>query len=251
MGTIVSDLYHFIIEYSVIGAFINVMFIVRFFGVADAITAAQRDIRVVRADASEGHISSDLEFPLEFFIYLFYFPDLVHCALMVLSVLVILLGFKRVKWLEFRRVEEHSDLTLFRLSALGLLTYAVSSVIAAGMGAFTDKSNFLVIINGCLSVLQVILQQLFIADVSRRRIHLPEVEGSKLVLEVVSFLLISNIAMWLIYALEDQKVFDNPVQLDFNGFVAWSCVQGFTLPFRIYHRFQSAVNLIDIWKNSF
>lgn len=62
-------------------------------------------------------------------------------------------------------------------------------------------------------LLQVVFQLLFIADVSRRRVHLPEHERTKPGRQVVTFLLICNITMWVIYTFEVQKVSANPVQV--------------------------------------
>ncbi|CAG5009785.1 unnamed protein product [Parnassius apollo] len=310
MGTIVTDsapyLYPFIIEYSLIGAaVIYVMWkhIGRYPSVANdedlerrleavlsrraaALAAAQRGNRVDCAGASKGLfcglllLVASLICLILFFVLIrhqelkrlsIYLADVSHCALMILSILAILIGFIRVRKLKWsanppsyteplRRVqslkfrsEEQSDLNdiLLRVSAFGLFLYAVFSVIAGGMGAFTHEPNLLVMITGCLSVLQVILQLLFIADVSRRRVHLPEQERSKPARQAVTFLLICNVTMWLIYTFEAQKVLANPVQLDFYGFVAWSLVQRFTLPLCIFHRFHSAVTLAEIWKSSY
>lgn len=68
---------------------------------------------------------------------------------------------RRVQSLKFRS-EEQSDLNdiLLRVSAFGLFIYAVFSVIAGGMGAFTHEPNLLVMITGCLSVLQVSISKL-------------------------------------------------------------------------------------------
>ncbi|KAJ8726888.1 hypothetical protein PYW08_015285 [Mythimna loreyi] len=310
MGTIVTDsapyLYPFIIEYSLIGAaVIYVMWkhIGRYPSVANdedlerrleavlsrraaALAAAQRGNRVDCAGASKGLfcglllLVASLICLILFFVLIrhqelkrlsIYLADVSHCALMVLSILAILIGFirgrvmkwsnspsscteplRRVQSLKFRS-EEQSDLNdiLLRVSAFGLFVYAVFSVIAGGMGAFTHEPNLLVMITGCLSVLQVVLQLLFIADVSRRRVHLPEQERSKPARQAVTFLLICNVTMWLIYTFEAQKVLANPVQLDFYGFVAWSLVQRFTLPLCIFHRFHSAVTLAEIWKTSY
>ncbi|XP_060800661.1 proton channel OtopLc isoform X2 [Amyelois transitella] len=310
MGSIVSDsapyLYPFIIEYSLIGAaVIYVMWkhIGRYPSVANdedlerrleavlsrraaALAAAQRGNRVDCAGASKGLfcglllLVASLICLILFFVLIrhqelkrlsIYLADVSHCALMVLSILAILIGFirgrvmkwsasppscteplRRVQSLKFRS-EEQSDLNdiLLRVSAFGLFVYAVFSVIAGGMGAFTHEPNLLVMITGCLSVLQVVLQLLFIADVSRRRVHLPEQERSKPARQAVTFLLICNVTMWLIYTFEAQKVLANPVQLDFYGFVAWSLVQRFTLPLCIFHRFHSAVTLAEIWKTSY
>lgn len=69
-------------------------------------------------------------------------------------------------------------------------------------------------VTGLLVVLQVVFQLLFIADVSRRRVHLPEHDRSKPGRQIVTFLLICNISMFAIYTFEAQKVFANPVSIE-------------------------------------
>lgn len=53
----------------------------------------------------------------------------------------------------------------------------------------------------------------FISDVSRRRVHLPEHDANKPGRQIVTFLLICNITMWVIYTFDAQKVTANPVQV--------------------------------------
>lgn len=62
----------------------------------------------------------------------------------------------RVQSLKFK-IEEQSDLNdiLLRVSAFGLFLYAVFSIIAGSLNAFTKEPNLLVMITGLLSVLQV------------------------------------------------------------------------------------------------
>ncbi|EZA50599.1 Otopetrin-2 [Ooceraea biroi] len=181
-----------------------------------------------------------------------YLADVSHCVLMALSIVAIIVGFIRVQGLRFK-AEEQSDLNdiLLRVSAFGLFVYAVFSVIAGSLAAFKHEPNLLVMVTGLLSVAQVVLQMLFISDVSRRRVYLPEHDRSKPGRQVVTFLLICNVTMWVIYTFETQKVIANPVQLDFYGFLAWAIVQRVTLPLCIFHRFHSAVTLAEIWKTSY
>ncbi|KAK7871321.1 hypothetical protein R5R35_007585 [Gryllus longicercus] len=181
-----------------------------------------------------------------------YLADVSHCILMALSIVAIIIGFIRVQSLKFR-AEEQSDLNdiLLRVSAFGLFVYAVFCVIAGSLEAFTQIPNLLVMITGLLSVFQVVLQLLFIADVARRRVHLPEHDRSKPGRQIVTFLLICNVTMWVIYTFEVQKVSANPVQLKFYGVLPWAIVQRVTLPLCIFHRFQSAVTLAEIWKTSY
>ncbi|XP_028896007.1 proton channel OtopLc isoform X4 [Zeugodacus cucurbitae] len=192
----------------------------------------------------------------QFSLLAIYLADASHCILMAFAVLAIIIGFIRVKNLKFR-CEEQSNLNdiLLRISAFGLFTYSIFGVIAGSLKAFESEPNLLVMTTSGVAVFQVILQLLFIADVSRRRVHLPEHDRSKPGRQIVTFLLICNVAMFAIYTFEAQKVFANPVsryvQLDFYGFVPWSIIQRVTLPLCIFHRFHSAVALAEIWKTTY
>ena len=53
----------------------------------------------------------------------------------------------------------------------------------------------------------------FIKDTQRRQVSLPEHERTKPGRQIVTFLLICNLAMWVIYTFETQKVEANPVQV--------------------------------------
>lgn len=118
----------------------------------------------------------------------------------------------RVKNLKFR-CEEQSNLNdiLLRISAFGLFIYAVFSVISGSLKFLVSEPHLLVTTTNAVAVLQVILQLLFIADVSRRRVHLPEHDRSKPGRQIVTFLLICNVAIFAVYTFEAQKVFANPV----------------------------------------
>lgn len=291
MGTIVYDsapyLYPFIIEYSLIGAVVlYVMWkhIGRYPGRLNdddlehrlevmlsrrAVAMAQqaRSGRVDCVGSSKGLffgllllvgalICLILFFVLvrhqQFSLLAIYLADASHCILMAFAILAIIVGFFRVKNLKFR-CEEQSNLNdiLLRISAFGLFTYSVFSVISGSLKFLESEPHLLVTTTSAVAVLQVILQLLFIADVSRRRVHLPEHDRSKPGRQIVTFLLICNVAMFAIYTFEAQKVFANPVQLDFYGFVPWSIIQRVTLPLCIFHRFHSAVTLAEIWKTTY
>ena len=59
----------------------------------------------------------------------------------------------------------------------------------------------------------MLFQLLYIADVSKRAVHLPEHDLSKPGRQVVTFLLLCNIALWIVYTFEIRKVEANPVQV--------------------------------------
>lgn len=118
----------------------------------------------------------------------------------------------RVSKLKFR-CEETGNLNdiLLRISAFGVFVYSAFSIIAGALNILESEPNLLVTVTSATVVLQVVLQLLFIADVSRRRVHLPEHDRTKPGRQVVTFLLIVNVAMFAIYTFEAQKVANNPV----------------------------------------
>ena len=65
------------------------------------------------------------------------------------------------------------------------------------------------------------LQLLFITDAQRRRIHSQNHDSNKPGRQVVTFLLLCNITMWIMFTFEVQKVKDSPVQVSLflRGFV--------------------------------
>lgn len=62
---------------------------------------------------------------------------------------------------------------------------------------------------------------LFISDVGRRRIHLPDHSRTKPGRQIVTLLMITNLTMWVIMILEIRKVEKDPIQLHFFGTIPW------------------------------
>jgi hypothetical protein len=181
-----------------------------------------------------------------------FLADISHCAILLASILAIFLGFLRVQKLKFHG-EDQSVLgdTLLRFAAIGIFAYSTFNIVVGALSVHRDPKNLLILATGGISIIQVMLQLLFITDAQRRRIHSNDHNSSKPGRQVVTFLLICNITMWIIYTFEVQKVKDSPVQLRFFGFYAWSMIQRICLPMCIFFRFHSSVILVEIWKNSY
>lgn len=135
-----------------------------------------------------------------------------------------------------RRLRFHGDHgsplrdLLLRVSILGVFAYALFSLISGTVvGLALDIPSLLVagasglvllqvslypltvkiqVSKGwfILKKIQVILQMLFISDVGRRRIHLPEHSRTKPGRQIVTLLMITNLTMWVIMTLEIRKV---------------------------------------------
>jgi hypothetical protein len=140
---------------------------------------------------------------------------------------------------------------LLKLSACGVFTYSTFSIIAGCLGDYRKMPNLVIMVTGIIAIIQVVIQLLFIPDVGRRRIHTAEQDRSKPGRQIVTFLLICNLAIWVIYTFEIQKVNESPVQIEFFGYQPWVIIQKLTLPLCIFFRFHSTVVLAEIWKNSY
>ena len=161
--------------------------------------------------------------------------------------------FYRARYLHFHadHMEELGSI-LLRISALGMFAYAVFSMIAGALSSeSTHEPPIFVFINGLLSLVEVTVQTLYISDMSRRSVNTPELDREKPGRQSVTFLLITNMTLWLVYTFEMQKVEANPVQLHFYGFLPWAIVQRITLPLCIFYRFHSAIVYSEIWKNTY
>jgi len=181
-----------------------------------------------------------------------FLADISHAAIMILSLLAILLGFCRITQLKFHGEPTNvlTD-TLLKIGSLGVFAYSSFSIIAGCLGDYRRLPNLVVMVTGIISIVQVVIQLLFIQDVSRRRIYTADQDRSKPGRQVVTFLLICNLAIWVIYTFEVQKVKESPVQIEFFGHQPWVIIQKLSLPLCIFFRFLSTVALAEIWKNSY
>lgn len=181
-----------------------------------------------------------------------YLSDFSHCAITLLSILAIGIGFFRIKYLRFipERKDPLRDL-LLSVAAFGLYVYAMFGIIAGTLSPPSYTPNLLVMVTSCLTIAQVTLQSLFIADITRRITYLPEHDYTKPGRQVVTFLLMANMTLWIIYTFEMQKVEASPVQLGFYGFIAWTVIIRATLPLSIFFRFHSSITFAEVWKNSY
>ncbi|KOB66504.1 putative otopetrin [Operophtera brumata] len=69
--------------------------------------------------------------------------------------------------------------------------------------------------------------------------------------QLVTFLLVANMAMWAINTLEKNRAEFRPAHLAFYGPWAWTIITHVSMPLAIFYRFHSTICLFEIWKNCF
>ncbi|CAL4079786.1 unnamed protein product, partial [Meganyctiphanes norvegica] len=102
-----------------------------------------------------------------------------------------------------------------------------------------------------LQVTQVILQTALIADGLRRCSNTTYLQHKKPGREVVTFLVVANVAMWLLETFEIKSESGNHQKYDYYGKELWTMLSHMTLPLALFYRFHSSVCLADMWKVSF
>ncbi|XP_014257127.1 otopetrin-2-like isoform X2 [Cimex lectularius] len=187
-------------------------------------------------------------------------PELVSFAVMELTVCELslyamatfatMIGMIQVRQLKYdgtRNLE--LDNILLIGAQTGMFIYSTFTIIG---GHFTlEKNTILVLVTALASLLQTLCQTMFVLDASRRSCVTPEQIRKKPGREIVTFLLVTNLAMWAINTLEKSRAESHPIQLHFYGLWAWTIITHVSMPLAIFYRFHSTVCLCEIWKRAY
>lgn len=167
----------------------------------------------------------------------------------VVTSIAVVLAFHRMQMLRVnsdREIDLEESLLLLGLG--GLYVYAFLSIISATLKE--GPLDYLVVLSSVFRVFQGSLQTVFLLSGMRKSSWRREQERQKPGREYVTFLLVSNIAMWGLNTFEIQRSHANPVQLEFFGPVAWTIFNHLSVPLTIFFRFHSTVCLSNIWKSA-
>ncbi|XP_066592467.1 proton channel OtopLc-like [Prorops nasuta] len=167
-----------------------------------------------------------------------------------MSTLATLIGMFQMRKLRYdgnRNLE--LDNILLVAAQTGMFIYSTFTIIG---GHFTlERHTVLVLVTALASVVQTTCQTIFILDASRRSVASAEQIRRKPGREIVTFLLVTNLAMWAINTLEKSRAESHPVQLHFYGLWAWTIITHVSMPLAIFYRFHSTVCLCEIWKRAY
>ncbi|CAK9825903.1 Proton channel OtopLc [Anthophora retusa] len=167
-----------------------------------------------------------------------------------MSTMATLIGMFQMRKLRYdgnRNLE--LDNILLVAAQTGMFIYSTFTIIGA---QFTlAKHTVLVLVTALASVLQTTFQTIFILDASRRSVATAKQIRRKPGREIVTFLLVTNLAMWAINTLEKSRAESHPVQLHFYGLWAWTIITHVSMPLAIFYRFHSTVCLCEVWKRAY
>lgn len=127
-------------------------------------------------------------------------------------VAAMLVGFFQIRHLHLagdeqqqqQQDEERLDVVMVT-TAFGIFVYCAFTVIAGVLNEGLSEPSEIVIFGGIVELVEVNMQLLFIADLKQRRVH-EDRQEEKHGREVVTYMLICNLALWITYNFEIQKV---------------------------------------------
>ncbi|XP_077292865.1 proton channel OtopLc-like [Arctopsyche grandis] len=176
--------------------------------------------------------------------------NICELTLYAMTTLATLIGMVQVRHLRYdgnRNLE--LDNILLIGAQTGMFIYSTFTIIG---GHFTiEKNTILVLITALSSLIQTTCQTMFILDASKRSVSTPDQIRRKPGREIVTFLLVTNLAMWAINTLEKSRAESHPIQLHFYGLWAWTIITHVSMPLAIFYRFHSTVCLCEIWKRAY
>lgn len=168
------------------------------------------------------------------------------------STIATIIGMLQVRHLEYDALRSFQlDDILLVGAQTGLFLYSTFTVISGQFMTVMRNDTVLVLITALFSILQTAVQTMFILDACRRSTATSEQMRKKPGREIVTFLLVSNLAMWAISTLEKSRAESHPIQLNFYGLWAWTIITHVSMPLAIFYRFHSTVCLCEIWKRTY
>ncbi|CAH1399359.1 unnamed protein product [Nezara viridula] len=174
--------------------------------------------------------------------------NLCELTLYVISTLATVFAMYKIKYLPYEKNRHlELDTILLVMAQTGLYIYFMFSLIAGYFTReiFTRPNIFVTAIFG---IIQSSMQTLFIIDAWWRRCITASSARKKPARQLVTFLLISNLAMWAINHLENARADFHPIELRFYGVWAWTIITHLSMPLAVFYRFHSTVCLCEIWK---
>lgn len=177
-----------------------------------------------------------------------YYTDIIiYCV----SILATIFGAIRMSSLLYVTTAHNAillDDILLVVGFIGQLMFCVFSIIALNQ---SDNRVSLVVIVSILRMVQVLVQTVFVLVAQRLVALTPSLQERKPGREIVTFLLMVNLAMFLANTFETQKAAANPLTSEFYGRNVWTVIVYSTVPLSSFYRFHSSVCLAEIWKQAF
>ncbi|XP_016661882.1 proton channel OtopLc isoform X2 [Acyrthosiphon pisum] len=150
------------------------------------------------------------------------------------------------------------DSMLATVSGAGVILYAVFSTMVGAVGVATSqpgtpeqKVDAMLTAVNVLQLVQLAVQSSLTAEAFRRSSWSRHQLFTKPGRQIITYLLCSNIALWLFDSFITQSWISQERQLRFMGLLSWGLLSRISLPLVVFYRFHSGVLLLQIWQKSY
>ncbi|XP_065090977.1 proton channel OtopLc-like [Ochlerotatus camptorhynchus] len=144
------------------------------------------------------------------------------------------------------------DCTLLVLAQIGIYIYCMFSMIGTFFSiGITEHASIYSLVAEMISLIQTTLQTLFVMNAWWRRCKGAKQNRTKPGRETITFLLIANMAIWIINTLIKTNASFRPTLMAFYGIWAWTIITHISMPLAIFYRFHSTICLFEVWKNTY
>ncbi|XP_021925161.1 uncharacterized protein LOC110832451 [Zootermopsis nevadensis] len=175
--------------------------------------------------------------------------ETVMYATATVAVILYLFAIRNVGRIPGRRSLELEHILLFMTQA-GLFLYILFQIIGAYFSLdVKPRWAIMRIITPVAALVQSMSQTILVLDAWKRRCNTKEQIDQKPGKQLITFLLIANLAMWVVNRLKNNRAEFHPLQAEFYGVWAWTIITHISMPLVVCYRFQSTVCLYEIWKH--
>ncbi|KAG5676950.1 hypothetical protein PVAND_006743 [Polypedilum vanderplanki] len=143
------------------------------------------------------------------------------------------------------------DCTLLVLAQSGVYIYSMFSLMGCYFTVNESSYSRMGLLSESLSLIQTSLQTIFILNAWWRRTKGNQQNRTKPGREMITFLIVANMAIWFIFTLIKNHSSFRPTHLIFFGEWSWTIITHSTMPLAIFYRFHSTICLFEIWKTSY
>ncbi|XP_043271518.1 proton channel OtopLc-like [Venturia canescens] len=168
-------------------------------------------------------------------------------AILIAGALAALGGILKLRHLELKSTKPppYLDSTLLAAAQAGVYLHCLFGAVG---GVLTIGPNWGLSLGADFIALVQSTSQTLLVQIAWRRRTSSRAKPGK---ELITFLIVVNIALWTVNTLEKSRADVRPDHLRFFGVWAWTIITHVSMPLVIFFRFHSAICLFEVWKGCY
>ncbi|CAL4093703.1 unnamed protein product, partial [Meganyctiphanes norvegica] len=173
--------------------------------------------------------------------------SITELALLMSLTITVIIAYRSIQQLDLiKHFVSSVDKILLFVSHPFIFLFAFLNIVAYQQ---SGKYDFMVVM--VFYIVQSVVQTLFICDGLHRCSNDVDLQHKKPGREVVTYLVITNVTMWLYESLQMNTYGANEQGIEFYGETMWRILVHVTMPLCLFYRFHSSVCIADIWKDAY